>query len=61
MPMIYMFKDPELAEDFRKLGFSVIKGMDENNFGVVQCQKLDELIKTSYADFQFVKSPMLCF
>ena len=59
--MIYMFKDPKLADELRKLGFSVIKSMDENNFGVIQCQKLDELIKTSYVNYQFVKSPMLCF
>lgn len=59
--MVYMFNDAELAEKFRELGFSVIKGMDENNFGVIQCQKLDELIRTSYANYQFVKSPMLCF
>lgn len=61
MIMVYMFNDAELAEKFRELGFSVIKGMDENNFGVIQCQKLDELIKTSYVNYQFVKSPMLCF
>lgn len=61
MPMVYMFNDPKLADELRGLGFSVIQSMDENNFGVIQCQKLDELIKTSYADFQFVKSPMLCF
>lgn len=59
--MVYMFNNPELAEELRKLGFSVIKGMDENNFGVVQCQKLDELIQTSYADVQFFRSPILCF